>query len=67
VVVVIVVTVPNLPDSIASTRSLGAAVAELVILFYALETLSVAARLRWRWLSGAAAVFLFALVVRAVV
>jgi UDP-GlcNAc:undecaprenyl-phosphate GlcNAc-1-phosphate transferase len=66
-VVVIVVTVPNLPDSIASTRSLGAAVAELVILFYALETLSVAARLRWRWLSGAAAVFLFALVVRAVV
>jgi hypothetical protein len=42
-------------------------VAELVILFYALETLSVAARLRWRWLSGAAAVFLFALVVRAVV
>ena len=36
-VLLIVVTIPNLPDSIASTRSLGLSIAELVLLFYSLE------------------------------
>jgi UDP-GlcNAc:undecaprenyl-phosphate/decaprenyl-phosphate GlcNAc-1-phosphate transferase len=63
-VLLLVVTVPNLPDSVASVRSLGLAVAELVLLFYAIETLSIAARSRWRWLSAAGAVFLFGLAMR---
>jgi hypothetical protein len=64
-VLLVVITVPNLPGSIASARSLGLAVAELVLLFYALETLSFAASRYWRWLSGGTAVFLFGLVLRA--
>jgi UDP-GlcNAc:undecaprenyl-phosphate/decaprenyl-phosphate GlcNAc-1-phosphate transferase len=66
-VLLIVVTVPNLPDSIASTRALGLTIAELVLLFYSLEALTVTAGPRWRWVNGAAAVFLIALVLRAVV
>ena len=66
-VLLIVVTVPNLPDSIASTRSLGLTIAELVLLFYALEALTLTAGPRWRWVNGSAAVFLIGLVVRAVV
>jgi len=64
-VLVIVFTIPNLPGSIASARSLGVAVAELVLLFYGLEALCFASGRHWRWLSGAAAAFLFALVLRA--
>lgn len=63
-VLLVVATVPNLPDSVASTRSLGLAVAELVLLFYSLEALSHAAGNRWRWLSGAAAIFLLGLALR---
>jgi hypothetical protein len=66
-VLLIVVTVPNLPDSIASTRSLGLTIAELVLLFYSLEALTLTAGPRWRWVNGAAAVFLVGLVLRAVV
>lgn len=64
-VLLVVITVPNLPGSIASARSLGLAVAEVVLLFYALEALSFAASHRWRWLAGSAAVFLFGLALRA--
>jgi UDP-GlcNAc:undecaprenyl-phosphate GlcNAc-1-phosphate transferase len=64
-VLLVVLTVPNLPNSIASARSLGFTVAELVLLFYGLEALSFAAGRRWRWISGAAAVFLFGLALRA--
>jgi UDP-GlcNAc:undecaprenyl-phosphate GlcNAc-1-phosphate transferase len=63
-VVLIVATVPNLPDSIASTSSLGVTVAELVLLFYALEALALAVGQRWRWLNGAVAVFLLGLALR---
>jgi UDP-GlcNAc:undecaprenyl-phosphate GlcNAc-1-phosphate transferase len=63
-VLLVVLTVPNLPNSIASARSLGITVAELVLLFYGLEALSFAAGHRWRWVSGAAAVFLFGLALR---
>jgi UDP-GlcNAc:undecaprenyl-phosphate GlcNAc-1-phosphate transferase len=66
-VLVIAVTIPNLPGSIASAHSLGLAVAELVLLFYALEALSFAAGRHWRWLSAAAAAFLYAVVLRALV
>jgi UDP-GlcNAc:undecaprenyl-phosphate GlcNAc-1-phosphate transferase len=60
-----VAIVPNLPGSIVSGQSLGPAVAELVLLVYALEALSIAAAHRWRWLSGAAVAFLFGLALRA--
>jgi UDP-GlcNAc:undecaprenyl-phosphate GlcNAc-1-phosphate transferase len=66
-VLLVVVTVPNLPDSVASTRSLGLTIAELVLLFYSLEALTLTAGPRWRWVSGAAAVFLIGLVVRGMV
>jgi UDP-GlcNAc:undecaprenyl-phosphate GlcNAc-1-phosphate transferase len=64
-VLLVVLTVPNLPNSIASARSMGVTVAELVLLFYGLEALSFAAGRRWRWVSGVAAVFLFGLALRA--
>jgi hypothetical protein len=63
-VLLLVVTVPNLPDSIASTRALGFAIAELVLLFYALEALSLSSGSHWRWLAGGAAVFLFGIALR---
>lgn len=63
-VLLLVVTIPNLPDSIASTRSLGISVAELVLLFYGLEALIFTTGRQWRWLTGAAAVFLLALAAR---
>jgi UDP-GlcNAc:undecaprenyl-phosphate GlcNAc-1-phosphate transferase len=66
-VLLIVVTVPNLPDSVASARSLGLWIAELVLLFYSLEALTLTAGPRWRWVNGAAAVFLIGLVLRATV
>jgi UDP-GlcNAc:undecaprenyl-phosphate GlcNAc-1-phosphate transferase len=66
-VLLVVVTVPNLPDSVASTRSLGLTIAELVLLFYSLEALTLTVGPRWRWVSGAAAVFLIGLVVRGMV
>jgi UDP-GlcNAc:undecaprenyl-phosphate GlcNAc-1-phosphate transferase len=64
-VLLLVVTVPNLPDSIASTRALGYAIAELVLLFYAVEALSLTSGHRWRWLTGGTALFLFGVAVRA--
>lgn len=63
-VLLVVATVPNLPNSIASARSLGLTIAELVLLFYSLEALSLVAGRRWRWLSGAAVVFLIGLALR---
>jgi hypothetical protein len=66
-VLLIVVTVPNMPDSIASTRSLGLTIAELVLLCYSVEALTLTAGPRWRWVNGAAAVFLIGLVLRALV
>lgn len=64
-VLLVVATVPNLPDSVASTRSLGLAVAELVLLFYALEALSFSAGVRWRWITASTVAFLIGLAVRA--
>jgi len=64
-VLLVVLTVPNLPDSIASTRALGLAIAELVLLFYALEALSLTVGSRWRWVTGGAALFMFGLALRA--
>ncbi len=64
-VLLLVITVPNLPNSIASTRALGFAIAELVLLFYALEALSLLSERRERWLTCGAAVFLFGVALRA--
>ena len=64
-VLLLVITVPNLPNSIASTRALGFAIAELALLFYALEALSHSSGQRWRWLTGGAVIFLFAVALRA--
>jgi UDP-GlcNAc:undecaprenyl-phosphate GlcNAc-1-phosphate transferase len=63
-VLLVVVTVPNLPDSVASARSLGVTIAELALLFYSVEALSLATGSSWRWLSGGAAVFLLGLALR---
>jgi UDP-GlcNAc:undecaprenyl-phosphate GlcNAc-1-phosphate transferase len=60
-VLLVVVTVPNLPDSVGILRSLGLTIAELVLLFYSLEALSLVVGRRWRWLNGTAAVFLIGL------
>jgi UDP-GlcNAc:undecaprenyl-phosphate GlcNAc-1-phosphate transferase len=65
-VLLIVVTVPNLPDSIASAGALGFAIAELVLLFYALEALSLTVGNRWRWVTGGAALFMFGVALRAI-
>ena len=60
-VLLVVITVPNLPNSIDILRSLGLTIAELVLLFYSLEALSLVLGSRWRWLSGTAAIFLIGL------
>lgn len=65
-VLLVVVTVPNLPDSVASAGSLGLTAAELVLLFYCVEVLSSTAGARWRWVSGAAVLFLIGLTLRTV-
>jgi UDP-GlcNAc:undecaprenyl-phosphate GlcNAc-1-phosphate transferase len=57
-VLLIALTIPNLPNSIASVRPLGISIVELVLLFYSLESVSLAAGRSWRWLSAAAASFL---------
>lgn len=63
-VLLIVATVPNLPDSVALVNSLGLSVAETVLLFYSLEALTLVSGRRWPWLSGAAALFLVGLTLR---
>jgi UDP-GlcNAc:undecaprenyl-phosphate GlcNAc-1-phosphate transferase len=50
-VVVTAIVIPNLPDSIANSHVLAAGVIKLVVLFYGIETLSVVAQKRWKWLS----------------
>jgi UDP-GlcNAc:undecaprenyl-phosphate GlcNAc-1-phosphate transferase len=50
-VVVAAIAIPNLPDSIANSHVLAAGVTKLVVLFYGIETLSVVAQKRWKWLS----------------
>jgi len=64
-VLLLVITVPNLPGSVVNVRSMGLAVAELVLLLYAFEALSHASRRHWRRLSGGAAAFLLGLAARA--
>ena len=59
-VVFTAVTVPNLPGSIASPQALGSTAAKLILLLYALESLSFGSGPRWRWLSGGALVFFLA-------
>ena len=60
-VLLMVVTLPNLPDAAGTLRSLGPTIAEMVLLFYSLEALSLVAASRWRWLSGISAMFLIGL------
>jgi len=64
-VLLLVITVPNLPGSVVNARSMGLALAELVLLLYAIEALSHASRCHWRWLSAGAAAFLLGLAARA--
>lgn len=63
-VLLVVATVPNLAAPISSAGSLGVTIAELVLLFYCVEALTSAAGARWRWINGAAVVFLLALILR---
>jgi len=60
-VIIAAIIVPNLPDSIATVKSLGPGVAKLVVLFYAIETLSVVAQRHWKWLSVGALIVLAAM------
>lgn len=52
-VILMAVVLPNLPGSIATPHTLGLSVAKLVVLFYALETLTTSIAIR-RWLLAAA-------------
>jgi len=63
-VIIVAAVIPNLPDSIASPRALGAGVAKLVVLFYGIETLSVVSQKYWKWLSTGAFVMLLACATR---
>lgn len=63
-VLLLVLTVPNLPNSVASERSQGFALAELVLIFYAFEALSLSAARSWRWVSALASLFLCAVAAR---
>ena len=60
-VLLLVLTVPNLPNSVAGGGRLAFALIELVLVFYALETLCFMVGRRWRWLSGCSAAFLLIL------
>ena len=63
-VIIVAAAIPNLPNSIASPQALGAGVAKSLVLFYGIETLSVVAQRRWKWLSVAAITVLCALLLR---
>jgi hypothetical protein len=63
-VLVVVLIVPNLPDSFASSPAIGSGLAELVLLCYAIEALSFGSLHTIRWLRGTALVFLLAVAVR---
>jgi UDP-GlcNAc:undecaprenyl-phosphate GlcNAc-1-phosphate transferase len=60
-VVFIALVIPNLPGSIVAPQGLGASVGKLIVLFYAVETLSAGIRPgAWRWPGVAATAFLLA-------
>lgn len=59
-VIFMALAVPNLPGSIAAPQALGAAVAQLTILLYAVEAICVRFGHRWRGLCLAALLFLLA-------
>ena len=63
-VLVVVLIVPNLPDSFANSPALGSGLVELVLLCYAIEALSFSSLQTIRWLRGIALVFLVAIAMR---
>jgi UDP-GlcNAc:undecaprenyl-phosphate GlcNAc-1-phosphate transferase len=63
-VVLLVVTIPNLPDSVANSRSIGVSVVELIVLLYSIEAVSLMTSRRWAWLSAGSAGILVALSLR---
>lgn len=63
-VVFIALVIPNLPGSIVAPQGIGASVGKLIVLFYAIETLSAGIRPgAWRWPGVAATAFLLACLV----
>jgi UDP-GlcNAc:undecaprenyl-phosphate GlcNAc-1-phosphate transferase len=63
-VLVVVLIVPNLPDSFVSLPALGVGLAELVLLCYALEALSFSSLRGTRWLRATIALFLLGIALR---
>jgi len=57
------IVLPNLPGSIASPHTLGVSIAKLVVMFYALETLTagVTQRAYWPTVTALAGLTLFSL------
>ena len=64
-VIIMAAVIPNLPGSIATPHALGGAVAKLVVLFYAIETLLSGVGRRWPVLGAAALAFLVGAAVQA--
>ena len=63
-VLVVVLAVPNLPDSIASARSLGLGLGEVVLLCYSFEALSLNSLHSTRWLRSVTVIFLAVIALR---
>src|SRR5262249_49765719 len=53
-VIIVAAVVPDFPGFVAGPRALGAGGAQMVVVFYGIETLSVVSHRQWRWLSSAA-------------
>jgi hypothetical protein len=67
-VIFIAVVVPNLPGSVVAPQALGVGIFKLVVLFYALETLSAGIREpAWRLPTLGVGAFLVACVMRGMV
>jgi UDP-GlcNAc:undecaprenyl-phosphate GlcNAc-1-phosphate transferase len=64
-VLMVVLIVPNLPDSFINLPALGVGLAELVLLCYAFEALSFSSLRGTRWLRSITAVFLLGIALRA--
>jgi len=64
-VLIAAVALPNLPGSLLSGYALGILIWKTLVLFYAIENLSVSSGIQWRLLTGGTLVFLSAVALRA--
>lgn len=66
-VLIAAIALPNLPGSMLSSYALGGMIWKTLLLFYAVENLSVTAGVQWRMLAGGTLMFLSAVALRAAV